>query len=66
MVFFTCGELALVLLRVFLSSGMVVEFRDKLRSIVPGNRNVCRVASMEFNVRYRMLYDNYANRKSVA
>ena len=45
MVFFPCVELALVLLGVVLSSGMGMEFRDKLRSIVPGKWNVGSIVS---------------------
>ena len=45
MVFFLCVELALVLLGVVLSSGMGMEFRDKLCSIVPGKWNVGSIVS---------------------
>ena len=62
MVFFTCGELVLVIWGLSYFKEYLWNLGTKLCSITPGKCNDGKVAFEEFKVKHRMLYNNYEGR----
>ena len=62
MVFFTCGELVLVIWRLSYVKEYLWNLGTKLCSITPGKYNDGKVAFKEFNVKHRILYHNHEGR----